>query len=71
MTTVSFVPQVIKTWKTKSARDLSLGMYLVFCTGVTLWLTYGFIKFDLPIILSNIVTLALALILLIMKLRYK
>lgn len=71
MTTASFLPQVIKTWKTKSARDLSLGMYLIFCIGVTLWLIYGIIKMDIPIIASNVVTLTLAVMLLIMKLSYR
>ena len=70
-TTVAFLPQVIKTWKSKSAKDLSLGMYLIFCTGVLLWLTYGILISDLPIILTNVATLTLALSILFFKLSYK
>jgi len=70
-TTVAFLPQVMKTWRTKSAKDLSLGMYLIFCTGVGLWLTYGIMIGDLPIILTNIVTLFLALSILYFKLTFK
>lgn len=70
-TTVAFLPQAIKTWRTKSAKDLSLGMYLTFCTGVALWLTYGILISDLPIILTNVVTLILALSILYFKLTFK
>jgi MtN3 and saliva related transmembrane protein len=71
LTTIAFVPQVIKTWKTKSAEDLSLGMYSIFCTGVVLWLIYGLIKWDIPIIVANIVTFSLAMTILYFKLVYK
>jgi len=70
-TTVAFLPQVIKTWKSKSAKDLSLGMYSIFCTGVLLWLIYGVLISDLPIILANAVTLLLALSILLFKLFFK
>jgi MtN3 and saliva related transmembrane protein len=50
---------------------LSLGMYLIFCTGVALWLTYGILISDLPIILTNVVTLVLALSILYFKLTFK
>ena len=70
-TTVAFLPQAVKTWRTKSAKDLSLGMYLIFCTGVALWLTYGILICDLPIILTNVVTLILALSILYFKLTFK
>jgi MtN3 and saliva related transmembrane protein len=69
-TTVAFLPQVLKTWKSGSARDLSLGMYSILCTGVILWLIYGIILNDLPIILTNIATLSLALSILYFKLRF-
>lgn len=71
LTTISFVPQVLKTWKTKSAGDLSLGMYSIFCLGSMLWLIYGLIISDIPVIAANAVTLALALTLLYFKLFYK
>ncbi|MCC5907465.1 MAG: SemiSWEET family sugar transporter [Balneolaceae bacterium] len=69
-TTVAFLPQVLKTWKSGSAHDLSLGMYSILCTGVILWLIYGIILNDLPIILTNIATLSLALSILYFKLRF-
>lgn len=71
LTTIAFVPQVIRTWKTKSAHDLSLGMYSILCTGVLLWLIYGLIIEDIPIIVANAVTLSLALIILYFKITYK
>ena len=70
-TTAAFLPQAVKTWRTKSAKDLSLGMYLIFCTGVLLWLIYGILISDLPIILTNTVTLILALSILYFKLTFK
>ena len=71
LTTAAFLPQVIKTWKSRSAKDLSLGMFLLFCLGVALWLIYGFIVRDIPVIAANFVTLMLALTLLIFKLRFR
>ncbi|MCC5925604.1 MAG: SemiSWEET family sugar transporter [Bacteroidetes bacterium] len=67
-TTIAFLPQVIKTWKAKSAKDLSLGMFSIFSIGITLWLIYGLFIGDLPIILANAVTLVLVLVLLYFKL---
>jgi MtN3 and saliva related transmembrane protein len=71
LTTASFVPQVTKIWKTKSAEDVSLVMFIAFCVGVGLWLTYGIIKKDWAILLTNGVTLLLGLAILVMKLKYK
>jgi MtN3 and saliva related transmembrane protein len=70
-TTIAFLPQAVKTWKTRSAKDLSLGMYTIFLTGVLLWLTYGILISNLPIILTNIATMALALSILWFKLTLK
>lgn len=70
LTTLSFLPQVIKTWKSRSAKDISLVMFLMFCGGVSLWIAYGFLNADLPVIVANVVTLALASIILGFKLRY-
>ncbi|MEX0646181.1 MAG: SemiSWEET transporter [Balneolaceae bacterium] len=70
-TTGAFLPQVIKTWKSKSAKDLSLGMYVLFCMGIILWLTYGIMISDLPVILTNAATLTLAFSILYFKLYYK
>lgn len=71
LTTLAFLPQVIKTWRSRSAKDLSLGMFSIFTLGVVLWLAYGIIIRDLPVIAANVVTLILASILLTWKLRWK
>ena len=71
LTTVSFVPQAWKIWKSKSAEDVSLKMFSALCLGVGLWLVYGFIKKDTALLVTNGVTLLLALAILAMKLKYK
>lgn len=70
LTTVAFVPQALKTLRSKDARSISLGMYAVFTLGVAFWLAYGIALQSWPMIVSNIVTLALAGAILSMKLRY-
>ncbi|MBC8284659.1 MAG: SemiSWEET transporter [Nitrospinae bacterium] len=70
LTTAAFIPQVWKTWKTKSASDLSLAMFSIFSFGVLCWLGYGIWIDQIPIIFWNTVTLMLALALLVMKLKY-
>lgn len=70
-TTVAFVPQVVKTYKSKSAASLSLGMFLFFTGGIVLWLIYGIMINEYPIIAANVVTLILAVTLIYFKLRYK
>lgn len=71
LTTISFLPQVIKTWKTRSAKDLSLGMFMIFWLGVVLWLVYGLMIKDTPIIVANALTLTLASIILYFKFSFK
>ena len=70
LTTIAFVPQLLKTWKSRSAEDVSLGMLVTFCAGVALWLLYGWLTGALPFIAANVVTLILALAILMLKLRY-
>ncbi|MBA2251751.1 MAG: SemiSWEET transporter [Nitrospirales bacterium] len=70
LTTLAFVPQLTKTWRSKSAKDISLGMFLTFCSGVLLWLVYGILMDALPIILANTVTLILSSAILTLKLKY-
>ena len=70
-TTVAFLPQVIKNWKTRSAGDLSFGTFGLFTAGLVLWLVYGLIIGNLPIIVSNIVTLALNAVNLIQMVTYR
>ena len=71
LTTIAFVPQVVKTWRSKSTHDISYGMFILFSIGLILWLTYGIVIGAWPIIVSNTVTLALALVILGLKFRYK
>ncbi len=71
LTTISFVPQVVKTWRSKSAKDLSLVMFLLYCTGMLLWTIYGFMLNELPLILWNIITLVLSLVILFFKIKFK
>ena len=70
LTTLAFFPQVWRVWRTRSARDLSLPMYLIFTAGVALWFLYGMLIGAWPIILSNGVTLFLAGTVLAMKLKF-
>ena len=70
LTTIAYLPQLIKTWQSKSANDLSWSTLIILCTGIVLWLVYGFSVHDVPIIAANIVTLLLASVILILKIRY-
>jgi MtN3 and saliva related transmembrane protein len=69
-TTVAYAPQFIKVSKTRSTEDISLGMFLVMVLGLALWLAYGLLSGDGPLIASNAVTMLLAGGILVMKLRY-
>jgi MtN3 and saliva related transmembrane protein len=71
LTTISFLPQVVKVWKTRSTKDISLVMFILFTLGVVFWLFYGIFMNALPIILANGVTLILACIIITFKLLYK
>ncbi|MCA3002354.1 MAG: SemiSWEET transporter [Rhodocyclaceae bacterium] len=68
LTTVAFVPQVVKIWRSRSAKDISLPMYVVFTIGVATWLVYGLMLGAMPIIIANCVTLLLAISVVVMKL---
>ena len=70
LTTVSFLPQVIKTWKMRETKDISLLMYIVLCTGIILWIVYGILIKDLPLIVANSFSLILASIILFFKIKY-
>ncbi|WP_235293829.1 SemiSWEET transporter [Portibacter lacus] len=71
ITTTSFLPQVIKIYKTKNTKDISLSMYYLITSGIILWLVYGILVKDLPIIIANGVTFILVCSILVMKLKYK
>ena len=70
LTTLSFLPQALHTFRTRDVSGISLGMYTLFTTGVALWLAYGVLLGAWPLIAANGLTLALALAILVMKLRY-
>ena len=70
LTTCSFVPQLTKIWRTKSTHDLSYGMFGAFSVGILLWLIYGVLRDDLPIIVANAITLVLSVAILVLKIRY-
>ncbi|MDD2684797.1 MAG: SemiSWEET transporter [Gallionella sp.] len=69
-TTLSFIPQVWRVWHSRHTADISLGMYILFTTGVGLWLVYGLMIGSLPIIAANGITLLLAGAVLVMKIRF-
>ncbi len=71
LTTIAFFPQVIKVWKSRSTKDISLLMYAILTTGIALWIFYGFSISSLPVILANSITLILTAIILIFKMIYK
>jgi len=70
LTTIAFVPQLRKIRATRSGRDVSMRTFLIFSTGVALWLAYGLLIRSLPIVLANVVTLLLALAIIVLKIRY-
>lgn len=70
LTTIAFVPQAVKTWRSRHARDLSLSMFLIFTLGVVFWLAYGLLIGAWPIIIANTITTALSGSILFFKLRY-
>ena len=71
LTTAAFVPQVLKIYRSKSADDVSLATFIAFTTGVALWLAYGVLLQEVPMVLWNGITLVLAAAILAMKLKYK
>ncbi|PMB21242.1 hypothetical protein CEN45_15265 [Fischerella thermalis CCMEE 5198] len=70
LTTSAFLPQMLKTWQSKSAKDVSYTMLITFIIGIFLWLIYGIFRQDLAIILANFITLIFNLIILWLKIRY-
>jgi MtN3 and saliva related transmembrane protein len=70
LTTIAFLPQVIKAHQSKHTKDLSLEMFIVFSTGLILWIVYGVILQSLPIILANSITLLLCIYLIALKIKY-
>lgn len=70
LTTIAFVPQLLKIYATKSGKDVSARMFVMFSAGVALWLVYGIMIGSLPVIIANSVTLGLAIAIMALKVRY-
>lgn len=71
ITSITFLPQVIQIWKTKSVKDLSMQMLLLLILGVTMWLTYGILVKDAAIIYTNSMVLTMSLVMMYFKFKYK
>ena len=71
LTTIAFLPQVVKTWRTKKAEDVSIVMLLMFITGLFFWIIYAIQTHTRPVLIANIITLILNMIILILKLIYQ
>ena len=70
LTTIAFLPQIIKTIQTKSAKDVSMGMFVLFTIGVFLWIIYGILTRTYPVLIANAVIFCLALTQIILKIKY-
>ena len=70
-TTICLLPQLVKVWKTKSTKDISTGMFTMYCIGVLLWFVYGIYLKDVPIILANSLAFIQGLMILLLKIKYK
>jgi MtN3 and saliva related transmembrane protein len=71
LTVVAFFPQLMKVWRTKSTRDISLGMFSLFSFAVFLWFVYGLLISNLPVVVANLLVFVQAFIILMFKLKYK
>ncbi len=70
LTTLAYLPQVVKTWKSKSTKDISAGMFVSLCLGLLMWVFYGFSIHSMPVIVANIVSLVLVFTVLVFKIRF-
>ena len=71
LTTISFLPQLFKAWKSRSTHDISIGMFSLLAVGIVLWIVYGVVTSDIPVIVANSVTLVFVGLILALKLRYR
>lgn len=71
LTTGAFLPQIIKTIKTKDTKSISLSMYIVYVTGVIIWFVYGYMIGEIAILVGNVFSFIFGMIMLIMKIKYK
>jgi MtN3 and saliva related transmembrane protein len=70
VSTTSMFPQIAKVWRTKSVKDISLGMFLIMTISVSIWLTYGLLSYNLPIIASNSIVFAQVITMLMFKHKF-
>ena len=70
-TTIAFIPQLFKIWISKSAKDVSIGMFSLFILGVTLWCIYGWEIHSFPVLIANSITLILTILILTLKIYYE
>jgi MtN3 and saliva related transmembrane protein len=70
LTTLAFVPQVLRVWRTRSAHDISGAMYALFIAGLALWIAYGVLLRAWPVVIANVVTILLAGAVLALKWHY-
>ena len=70
-TTFALLPQLVKVWKSRHAHDISLGMYIIYISGIALWLIYGIIIKNLPVIAANTISMLLDGIILVYKIKYE
>ena len=70
LTTISFLPQVFRIVQTRSAHDISWGMFTVFASGTALWLAWGIAQGAVPVIVANFITLVLSVVIMVLKWRY-
>ncbi len=70
LTTFSLLPQVIKTWKSRSTQDISIAMFVILCAGLLTWVLYGFMINSMPVILANIVSFFLGMVVVVLKLKH-
>jgi MtN3 and saliva related transmembrane protein len=71
LTTLSFLPQLVKAWKSRSTHDISIGMFSLLAVGIALWIVYGVVTADVPVIAANSLTLLFVGLILALKLRYR
>lgn len=71
LTTLAYLPQVLKTWRSRSADGMSWSMLIILCIGIALWLVYGVYVHDMPLIMANLLTLLFSSAILAVKIRYE
>ncbi|MEM6838794.1 MAG: SemiSWEET transporter [Cyanobacteria bacterium P01_C01_bin.120] len=71
LTTFAYFPQVLKTWRSRSADGMSWSMLIILCIGIALWLVYGVYAHDMPLIMANLLTLVFSSAILAVKIRYE